>query len=41
MYPINELYGDPKTCRYSSPDGNKEHPLYFMAGFRDEEFDVY
>jgi hypothetical protein len=40
-YPISELYGDPKTCRYSSSDGNKEHPLYFESGFKDEEYNVY
>ena len=40
-YPISELYGDPKTCRYSSSDGNKEHPLYFESGFKVEEYDVY
>jgi hypothetical protein len=40
-YPISELYEDPNTCRYSSSDGNKEHPLYFESGFKDEEYDVY
>ena len=29
------------TPIHSSADGNKDHPLYFEAGFKDEEYDVY
>ena len=40
-YPISELYGEANACRYSSSDGNKEHPLYFESGFKIEEYYVY
>jgi hypothetical protein len=40
-YDIIDLYKDNHACSYSSPDGNKEHPLYFETGFKDEEYNVY